>query len=465
MTTVGPAKATGVTAREAEVLALLGRRFTNVEIADELFISVRTVESHVSALLRKLQLSDRRSLARHADAVASTSSVGHGTLPTPITPFIGRTAERTELIAALIEQRMVTATGPGGVGKTRLALSVAAELVPARRDGGWFVDLVQVSDPAMVIATVAEVVGVPEQSSTSVDAALVAMLAERDALLVLDNCEHVLDGVRHCVEQIVVGCPNVTVLATSRTRLMLPYERVFAVPGLSVTDDGGDAVALFAARIGAITGEVEGVDTRRVAALCRALDGMALAIELAAARYPTLGFDGLETGPRRPSATAHRGLPDARSPPFLTRCHRLELRPPRPERPGAVAQRRRVRVVVRRRRRHHRRRPRDRTHLLSPTAWLDSPTTASSSSTVASRPAIGRWRRSASTASSNSTPPESSQTPEPATSNGAAPPSRRSLRPSPMMRGATASTTLSTTSAPLSCGLQATREEGRRRHG
>ena len=87
-----------------------------------------------------------------------------------------------------------------------------------------------------------------------------------------------------------------TILATSRARLMLPYERVVVVSGLSVTDDGGDAVELFRARIETITGEPDRVDARRVAALCRALDGIALAIELAAARYPTVGLDGLEAG-------------------------------------------------------------------------------------------------------------------------------------------------------------------------
>jgi predicted ATPase len=136
---------------------------------------------------------------------------------------------------------------------------------------------------------------VPEQRTTSLDGALVAALADRDALLVVDNCEHVVDGVRACVELIVAGCPRVTVLATSRIRLLVPYERVFMVPGLSVDDEGGDAVDLFAARAAAASGDAALPDAARVAALCRALDGMALAIELAAARFPVLGLDGLES--------------------------------------------------------------------------------------------------------------------------------------------------------------------------
>jgi DNA-binding CsgD family transcriptional regulator len=124
--TVGAVQGTEVTAREAEVLVLIARHLTNAQIADALFISQRTVESHVSAMLRKLQLPDRRSLARHAATVSGLSAdPGRRALPVPVTPFVGRIAERAALAAALAGHRMVTATGPGGVGKTRLALSVA----------------------------------------------------------------------------------------------------------------------------------------------------------------------------------------------------------------------------------------------------------------------------------------------------------------------------------------------------
>ena len=297
MASAGPVKgtvrSTDVTAREAEVLALVAGHLTNAQIAEQLFLSVRTVESHISSLLRKLQLSDRRSLARYADAAGSQPS-GRRALPEPVSAFIGRTAERAELADALKTHRMVTALGPGGVGKTRLALSVAAELAPARSDGACYVDLVQVTDPSMVVATVAEAVGVPEGQGGSVEAAVLSALRERDTLLVLDNCEHVLDGVRDCAELVLGHCPQVTVLATSRTRLLTPYERLCHVPGLSVTEDGGDAVALFTARVEA-AGVPVPTDAGRVAALCRELDGSALAIELAAARYPTLGLDGLES--------------------------------------------------------------------------------------------------------------------------------------------------------------------------
>jgi DNA-binding CsgD family transcriptional regulator len=113
-----------VTAREEEVLALVGRHLTNAQIASALFISVRTVESHVASLLRKLQAPDRRSLARHAGAERASARAG---LPVPAMPFVGRVTERAELPCALTEHRLVTAFGPGGIGKSRLAISVAAE--------------------------------------------------------------------------------------------------------------------------------------------------------------------------------------------------------------------------------------------------------------------------------------------------------------------------------------------------
>src|SRR5262245_25516241 len=318
--TAGAAKGAEVTEREAEILALVARHLTNAQIADALFISTRTVESHVSAMLRKLQLPDRRSLARHAETTPGLLvKSGSRDVPVSVTPFIGRTSERATLTAALAEHRLVTATGPGGVGKTRLALSVAAEVAPARREGVWFVDLVHVTDPAMVISAVAETVGVAEQRTTSLELSLVAVLADRDALLVLDNCEHVVDAVRACIERIIAGCPAGTVLATSRIRLLLPYESVYVVPGLSIVDDGGDAVDLFTARVAAATREVPPPDTVRVAALCQALDGIALAIELAAARCATLGLDGLESGldqrlrflTARAGADRHGSLRDA----------------------------------------------------------------------------------------------------------------------------------------------------------
>jgi predicted ATPase/DNA-binding CsgD family transcriptional regulator len=280
-----------ITAREREVWSLVARHLSNAEIAAELCVSVRTVESHVSSLIRKRQVADRRVLAREAPGSAEAADQPAG-WPVPVTSFVGRDTERSELAAAIAAHRMVTVTGPGGVGKTRLAVEVGQQAAGSRRDGGWFVELAEVTDPAMVVAAVAAAVGVPERHGGSLDDALAEALAESDAVLVLDNCEHLIDAVRSCVERLMAACPGLAVVATSRIRLVAPYEWVYPVPGLSVTPDGGDAVTLFLARARAAGGGPD-LDRHRVASVCQSLDGVALAIELAAARYPTLGLDGL----------------------------------------------------------------------------------------------------------------------------------------------------------------------------
>jgi predicted ATPase/DNA-binding CsgD family transcriptional regulator len=308
----------GVSSREADVLSGVAEHLTNAEIASRLYISVRTVESHVSSLLRKLGVADRRALASYAATLAAASSPdgpeGAGApaaatlavarppapaIPTPLTSFVGRAAEREALGSAIAAHRLVTAVGPGGVGKTRLAIAVAAETVESA-EAVWFVDLVPISDPGMVAAAVAAVLGVAERPGGTIDDAVLARLGRSEALIVLDNCEHLVDGVAVFVERLLATCPRTRVLATSRTRLMLPFEHVFPVPGLSLQPDEGedsDAVALFLERARAAAGFEPGPgDVPRIARVCRSLDGMALAIELTAARLATLGLDGVESG-------------------------------------------------------------------------------------------------------------------------------------------------------------------------
>jgi predicted ATPase/DNA-binding CsgD family transcriptional regulator/predicted enzyme related to lactoylglutathione lyase len=293
--------AAGISAREAEVLTLVAQHLSNAEIGARLFISVRTVETHVSSLLRKLGVPDRRGLAQLAAQLAAAERSGAAVvrLPSPVTPLIGRMRERAALGEAIKLHRQVTAVGPGGVGKTRLALAVAAAAAAAGDfdDGAWFIDLVPITDPAMVGAAVATALGVGVQQGRGVDASVLAALADRHALLVLDNCEHLREGVTPFVERLLAGCPRLTVLATSRARLMVPFERVYEVPPLSLVGGGeSDAVALFVDRAAAVGWPLEPWQHDQVAELCRELDGIALAIELAAARLPALGLDGLAAG-------------------------------------------------------------------------------------------------------------------------------------------------------------------------
>ena len=220
-------------------------------------------------------------------------------LPSPLTSFVGRAAERAALADALGAHRLITALGPGGAGKTRLALSVGAEVAGRFADGAWFVDLVPVTDPSMIAPAIAAALGLCEHQRCPAEDTVLHWLAGRETLLVLDNCEHLLDGVAVLLERLLSGSPRLSVLVTSRARLLVPFEWVFPVHGLAVAaDDGGpgDAVQLFLERAAAGGSPVRPEDTERVAAICRRLDGMALAIELTAARLPSLGLDGIEAG-------------------------------------------------------------------------------------------------------------------------------------------------------------------------
>ena len=263
---------------------------------------MRTVESHVSSLLRKLEMPDRRALSRRAAKLAPAELVSAEpsrpslALPAPLTTFIGRVRECAELGETVKTHRQVTAVGPGGVGKTRLALAVAAEAADDFADGVWLVDLVPITDPGRVGAAVAAA-GVGEQPGRGIDDAVLAALAERQALLVLDDCEHVRDGVAPFLERLLAACPRLRVLATSRARLVVPFERVFPVPPLSLAGGGeSDAVNLFMDRAAAAGWPPDPPVRDRVAAICERLNGMALAIELGGGAVAQLGLDGLTAG-------------------------------------------------------------------------------------------------------------------------------------------------------------------------
>ena len=283
--TVGAA---AMSAREAEVLAAVGEHLTNAEIARKLHISVRTVESHVSSLLRKLGAADRRELA--ARAVAAPSQRELLGLPSQWTTFVGRAAELDEVAKALAQQRLVTLLGPGGIGKTRLATVAAQRAAEVFTGGGAFVDLVPVSADFLVQA-VAAALGVVERPREPLHRVVHERLRAGRVLLVLDNCEHVLEAVATFIHAALANCPELVVLTTSRERLGVTGERVIPVPPLNV---GSEAEVLFvdrAANAGAV-----GTDPTLVAEICQRLDGMPLAIELAAARSASLGVDGLVTG-------------------------------------------------------------------------------------------------------------------------------------------------------------------------
>ncbi|MFO1316299.1 MAG: adenylate/guanylate cyclase domain-containing protein [Burkholderiales bacterium] len=217
-------------------------------------------------------------------------------LPLQLTSFLGREADAAQVRALLDGGRLVTLTGPGGIGKTRLALQVAADAVERFVDGVWLVDLAPLAEPGQVATTVAQVLRVREDASTPVAAALAAHVADRQLLLVLDNCEHLVGACAELAASLLATAPGLAVVATSREPLRVAGERVWALAplGVPVDDDPAPglapAVRLFVERArdtrpGFSPAEA---DLQAIGALCRRLDGIPLAIELAAARMRAL---------------------------------------------------------------------------------------------------------------------------------------------------------------------------------
>lgn len=285
-----------VSPREAEVFDLVGQHLTHSEIGDRLFISARTVESHVASLRRKLGMIDHRALVRLA--VESSAQLSVGTLPHEASSFVGRLTELKEITAAVTASRVVSVVGPGGTGKTRLANRAASDLSAGAAHEPVWVELAMAMSPSEVAPTLAAALGVVEPGRRTHEQAAFDVLGQRDMLVVLDNCEQVLDEVAVVVERLLAVCANVTVLLTSRIRLAVPSEQVVQMGGLDVgtTDDPGAAVDLFVARAAAAGAHLGVGERSRVVDICLALDGMPLAIELAAARVASIGMDGVEGG-------------------------------------------------------------------------------------------------------------------------------------------------------------------------
>ncbi len=219
----------------------------------------------------------------------------------PLTALVGREREAGEVTALLRDEgvRLLTLTGPGGVGKTRLALDVAANVAGSFPDGVRFVALAPVTDPGLVLPTIAQALGAREAGDEPLEARVRAFLRGRGLLLVLDNFEQVVEDAP-VVAHLLAACPHLTVLVTSRVRLRLSGEHDYAVPplGLAGRDDapsveevaGAEAVRLFVARARAVRSDFALTEENApaVAEICRRLDGLPLATELAAARVKVL---------------------------------------------------------------------------------------------------------------------------------------------------------------------------------
>ena len=215
-----------------------------------------------------------------------------GNLRPPTTSFIGRESEVAELQTALKAHRLLTLTGVGGVGKTRLAVEVAARLADDFPDGVWFFDLAAVTDPAAVPDAVAAVLGITQQPGKSVAESVAAALEGRVRLLVFDNCEHVRDAAADLVEAILAASATVTVLATSREGLGVADEQLWPVPSLEVgAGIDSAAVSLFVDRARSVAPRFSMANAEEAGAvveICARLDGIPLAIELAASRMASM---------------------------------------------------------------------------------------------------------------------------------------------------------------------------------
>jgi predicted ATPase/class 3 adenylate cyclase len=227
-------------------------------------------------------------------------------LPASLSPFVGRARELDDVRSMIAESRLVTLTGSGGSGKTRLALQVAAEFL-GRGEGVWHVDLSNVADPERVPSAVNRALELQEEWDCSPLESLLHALRDQDVLITLDNCEQVIDSVAKLAESVGRACPKVRLLTTSREPLGVEGERIYRVPSLSLPAEdpigledleGSDAAELFLvrARSHEPSFTIDDSTVPLVASICRRLDGIPFALELAAARVPTMSLAGLDEG-------------------------------------------------------------------------------------------------------------------------------------------------------------------------
>jgi predicted ATPase/DNA-binding CsgD family transcriptional regulator len=285
--------------RERQVAALVAEGLTNRAIAKRLFISERTAEYHVEQIRNKLGCHSRTEVAAWVREQEDSGGgrIRSGSLPAQMIGFIGRADDLAKLRALVKEERLVTLIGPGGVGKTRLALKLASGL--PWPDGAWWVDLAVLIDANQVWDAIARGVQLAESPRPSLSETVIGHLASKTSILLIDNCEHLLSSVASAVLELLRGCSGIRVLTTSREPLGVPGELTYPVPSLPVPQSAqmevrqletNDAVRLFVqrARLARPSFVLDPSNAAAVVEIARRLDGMPLAIELAAARVRSM---------------------------------------------------------------------------------------------------------------------------------------------------------------------------------
>jgi predicted ATPase/DNA-binding winged helix-turn-helix (wHTH) protein len=335
--------------RAFEVIEILARSAGEIVTKDELMeriwpgaiVTENTLVVHMMAVRKALgpyrnllQTESRRGYrllgqwtVQRQDAVTSPAAARRvrtegeapvTNIPAPVTRLIGRSEAVARLRDLVSAYRLVTLTGPGGVGKTSLAMKAARGVVGEYADGAWLVELASLSDPALVPMTVAAVLRLPSGPTAVTPETIARSVGDERLLLLLDNCEHLIEAVATLAETLLAHCPRITILATSRETLRIQGEYVYRVPPLDVPAAGRDeadhilnssAVELFIARTKALdTGfSPRAGELPSIGAICRHLDGIPLAIELAAAPVCTFGIQQVASRLHERFALLNRG--------------------------------------------------------------------------------------------------------------------------------------------------------------
>jgi predicted ATPase/DNA-binding CsgD family transcriptional regulator len=291
-----------LTWRERDVLLLLGERLSNQEIASRLHLAESTVKDYVGSILAKLYVKNRREAIERAkalgllDADQSSGIAPPTNLPAEATPFVGRSNELAEIRRLLRESRLLTLIGPGGIGKTRLALKAAEQAAGGFRDGSFFVSLAPIASVEQITQAIAEAARFPISTSEDPQYQLLRYLRRKQMLITLDNFEHLLAGA-NILSEILHVAPGIKILVTSRERLKLQGETILQIAGMALPDEAQppdlqheDAVTLFlqsAAKVRTAFSP-SAQDQEHIRKICQLVLGMPLAIELAASWLHTL---------------------------------------------------------------------------------------------------------------------------------------------------------------------------------